>query len=477
VRHFLKTSHVMKNHPFPFSPIILRISATAIAAVGILLLILGMQKEITLVVNGEIQQISTSALTVRGVLRSQDYQPTEWDRVFPSLGTILWGDETVNYRISSKVDIQADGEEISLQTAEDRPENVLLQAGFSLFPKDRILLDGQEVGKSATLSAGEDHNIQVLRGTPITVETKTGTIQFISDGDTLGEAFQDEAFQILDADQLSKPLDTPLDGSPLLIEWIQAIPINVQIADQSITIYTTAETIGAALAGAGLPLQGLDYSIPAEYEAIPENHQVQVIRVREEVLLNQDKIQFSTTYQPDNNTELDGVSILSGGEFGITAQRVRVTYENDEETTRQLVKEWVLREPSPRVIGYGTKIVLRTENTADGPITYWRKITAYATSYNENCAGCNDWTYSGAYLQKGVVAVTRPWYRIMAQNKVYIPNYGFGSIEDIGAGVPFSTNWVDLGYRSEDYVSWHWYTDVYFLAPAPPADQIMYILY
>lgn len=467
----------MKNHLFPLSPIVIRISAAVISAVGILLLILGMQKEITLVVNGEASQISTSALTVKGLLRSQDYQPTEWDRVFPSFGTLLWGKETVNYRISSKFEIQADGNEVTLQTAEARPENILLQAGFSLFPKDRILVDGKQVDKGATLSAGEEYQIQVLRGTPITVKTETGSIQFISDGDTLGEAFQNEAFQVLDADQLSKPLDTPLDGSPLTIDWVQAKPINVQIADRSITIYSTAETIGAALAGAGLPLQGLDYSIPAENEPIPADNQVQIIRVREEILLNQDNIQFSTSYEPDNNTELDGLSILSGGEFGISAQRVRVSYENGKEISRQVEKEWVIKEPSPRIIGYGTKITLRTENTADGPITYWRKITAYATSYNENCAGCNDWTYSGAYLQKGIVAVTRPWYQYMAQNKVYIPDYGFGSIEDIGAGVPFSTNWVDLGYRSSNYVSWHWYVDVYFVAPAPPPDQIMYILY
>jgi uncharacterized protein YabE (DUF348 family) len=467
----------MKNHPFSLSPIVLRISAAVISVIGILLLIFGMQKEITLVVNGEIDQVYTTALTVKGLLRSQDYQPTQWDRVFPSLGTLLWGGETVNYRVSSEVDIQADGKEITLQTAEDRPENILLQAGFPLFPKDRILVNDKQVDKGVTLSAGEDYQIQILRGTPIIVKTETGTIQFLSDGDTLGEAFQDEAFQVLDADQISKPLDTPLDGSPLTIEWVQAKPINVQIGDRLITIYTTADTVGAALAGAGLPLQGLDYSIPAENESIPTDQQVQIIRVREEVLLNQENIQFSTTYEPDNNTELDGLSILSGGEFGISAQRVRVTYENENEISRQVEKEWVIREPSPRVIGYGTKIVLRTENTADGPITYWRKITAYATSYNENCAGCNDWTYSGAYLQKGVVAVTRPWYRIMAQNKVYIPGYGFGSIEDIGAGVPFSTNWVDLGYRSSNYVSWHWYVDVYFVAPAPPADQIMYILY
>ena len=84
------------------------------------------------------------------------------------------------------------------------------------------------------------------------------------------------------------------------------------------------------------------------------------------------------------------------------------------------------------------------------PITYWRKMTAYATSYDETCLGCNDYTSSGHYLDKGVIAVTLDWYRYMQGMRVYIPGYGFATIEDVGQGVPWSTNWVDLGYRHKD---------------------------
>ncbi len=475
--HLLQSATIMKIRSLSFNPIMLRISAVVISAVGILLLVLGLQKEVTLIVNGEPLLVSTSALTVRGVLKSQDQILTEWDQLFPPANTLLWGEETIYYRVSSSVEIQADGDLIFLQTAESRPENVLLNAGISIFPKDRILVDNRLIDEDTILRAGKDHKIQVLRGTPITIKTEGGAFSFISDADSLAEAFEKKAFKIIDADQLSLPLDTVLEGSPITVNWIQAKPLQVLLGDQSITVFTTAETVGPALAGAGLSLQGLDYSIPAEYDPIPEDRQVQLVRVREEILLNQEKIQFGTSYQADNSTELDGLSILSGGEFGINAQRFRVTYENGQEVSRELDKEWILREPSPRIIGYGSQINLRTENTPDGEITYWRKITAYATSYNENCAGCNDWTYSGAYLQKGVIAVTRDWYRYMAGLRVYIPGYGFATIEDIGAGVSWSTNWVDLGYRSEDYVSWHHYVDVYFLAPSPPPENIMYILY
>jgi uncharacterized protein YabE (DUF348 family) len=459
------------------NPLHVKISAVFLSVLGILMLVFGLRKEIVLVVNGETQPVTTYAITVGGVLRSQDYALSEFDHLYPAPSTWLWGEETIYLRISSTIEIQADGDTVTLQTAEIHPQNVLLEAGISVFPKDRILVNGELISEESTLAAGKQHQILVLRGTPLTILTQSGATFFISDKDNLAEAFASEGLIINDADKLSRQLDTPLDGSPITVEWIQAQPVRVLHGDQSLTILTTEETVGAALAGAGLALQGMDYSVPAEYEPIPENRQVQIVRVVEEVLLNQEQIPFTSTYQSDINTELDQLSILSGGEFGISAQQFRVIYENGQEVSRDLEKEWVLQEPSPRVIGYGTKINLRTTTTADGPITYWRKITAYATSYNENCQGCNDYTYSGAYLQKGVIAVTRDWYYYMGGQSVYIPGYGFATIEDIGAGVSWSTNWVDLGYRSENYEHWSHYVDVYFLAPAPPPENIMYVLY
>jgi 3D (Asp-Asp-Asp) domain-containing protein len=56
---------------------------------------------------------------------------------------------------------------------------------------------------------------------------------------------------------------------------------------------------------------------------------------------------------------------------------------------------------------------------------------------------------------------------------VYIPGYGFATVEDIGAGFS-DRHWIDLGYSDEDWVSWSGYVTVYFLTPIP--SNIMYVL-
>lgn len=458
-------------------PLLQRSAAGLAILVGMGLIVLGINKNVLLVVNGRSEQIATSALTVNGVLRSQEILLTDAGQINLKPGSLLWGGEQIILNQANPIEITADGETRSLETAERHPENILLELGLTLYPKDRLLVDGKISPEGALLSLGTPHQIELLRGSPVTVITETGEIQFISAEDTLGEAFENQGLEIFEADQLSKPLTTPLTGAALEIELIRARPLYVLMAGEVVTIRSTEDTIGAALTQGGIPLQGLDYGIPAEDQPIPENDQIKVVRVREEVLLNQEQINFSSEYQAANDLALDQLQILTGGEFGLQGQRMRIVYEDGVEISRQLEKEWVVQEPKPRIIGYGTQVNLETANTADGQITYWRKITAYATSYNENCPGCSNTTSSGAYLKKGVIAVRLEWYRYMKGLRVYIPGYGFATIEDVGGGVPWSANWVDLGYRSENYVPWSENVTVYFLAPAPAPENIMYVLY
>jgi hypothetical protein len=60
--------------------------------------------------------------------------------------------------------------------------------------------------------------------------------------------------------------------------------------------------------------------------------------------------------------------------------------------------------------------------------------------------------------------------------RVYIPKYGFATIEDNGPDPFPGQYWVDLAYKKEHYIPWSEYVTVYFLAPKPAPENIMYIL-
>jgi len=291
----------------------------------------------------------------------------------------------------------------------------------------------------------------------------------------LGQALAEIGLELHASDHIDPPLDTPLKAD-LTASLIPSIDLTIQDQDRQIQIRSAAATVGDALAEAGLSLQGLDYSEPAADQPLPEDGQIRVTRVLERLSIEQEPLEFNTELQPAPDAELDSQVILQPGEFGLLARRVRTRFENGEQVSQKVESQWVARQPQNRIVGYGTRVVVRALDMPDGPIEYWRVVTMYATSYSP-CRifkdRCDSYTASGATLQKGIAAMTGQWYYYSGGDRVYVPGYGIATVADTGGGIP-GRYWIDLGYSEEDYVSWHQYVSVYFLTPVP--SQIMWVL-
>jgi len=202
------------------------------------------------------------------------------------------------------------------------------------------------------------------------------------------------------------------------------------------------------------------------------------VRVREEILTDQQLIPFDTTYQALPNVEIDNLQLVQAGMPGVRRKLTRVRYENGVEVARVAESEAQVQKPIPRIIGYGSNVVLRTLDTPDGPLEYWRSYTMYATSYaakfTNRTPGTSSYgrTASGKILTKGLVAIDRRL--IPFGTRMYVPGYGLAEAADTGSGV--KGRFIDLGFDDFNYENWHWPVTVYFLTPAPPADQITWII-
>jgi 3D (Asp-Asp-Asp) domain-containing protein len=235
----------------------------------------------------------------------------------------------------------------------------------------------------------------------------------------------------------------------------------VSLDGKSVVIRAATATVGQALAEAGIPLQGLDYSLPVESAPLPEDRQIRVVRVVETVTLTQKSIPFTTLFEYSSDLELDQQAITRPGAPGLAVSRVRIRSEDGVEVSRQSESETVVRPLQDRVVSYGTRVVMNT-TTVDGiTITYWRALQFWATSYHPAETG-SDITASGMRLQKGVVAID-PDY-IPYGTQMYIPGYGFAEAADTGSIIG---RWIDLGYSDDDYVAWHQWVTVYFRWPPP----------
>ena len=455
-----------------------RAGLPVLVIVGLGLLYRGTARPVHLIVDRNPQTILTHARRVEGVLLGAGFELAAQDRVAPSNETRLrWNGESIPIiQLDRAIPILVEAKESQrvVVSAGEEPADVLWLAGEALFIGDRIQVNGLPL-LSDLLPARTEH-IVLEPAIPIRLE-QGGRIQTVfSAAPTVGQALWEAGIRLYEGDRLIPSPETTLDR-PLTVILTRARPLQIDIGDIVVVGRSAAQTVAQALSDIGTPLGGLDYSIPAPGEPVPEAGQIRLIRVSEQVQLEQRPLPFETLYQPLDNLEIDQRQFVEPGTYGVVAEQVRVRMEDGLEVSRAIEGQWVAQEPADEIIGYGTQIVVRSVATPDGQLEYWRAVQMYATSYSASRAGVplnHPWfgiTASGKPLTKGLVAIDRSL--IPFGTRMYVPGYGFAEAADTGGGV--RGRWIDLGYDDDNYLPWHQYLTVYFLTPTPPPSSIVYI--
>jgi uncharacterized protein YabE (DUF348 family) len=427
----------------------------------VLVALVALRKTVTLTIDGSSQQVTTYALRVSDLFHSQGVSLSPQDRLTPDLDTLLKSSQEVVLLHAIPVQILADGVLKSVNSPERLPASLLEQVDISLKRGDQLLSNGQTVDPTQPmpLDAGSI-SLQVVRSVSFTLDDGGKKRGLSSAAATLGSALWSAGDVLFASDQLSPTIDTSLT-SVITASLVRSFPLTIKTQFGDVFLRTSAATVGQALLAAHLSPEGLDYSLPTLSELIPSTRTIRLIRISEQVLIEQAPIPFENEFQPVSDLDLDSQTVVQPGEYGLSAERVRVRYEDGQEVSRQTDSQWVAQEPQPRIIGYGTNVVMHTTTVDGNTIQYWRALTMYATSYHPSEVG--NTTASGLPLKKGVVAVDTsiiPFY-----TELYIPGYGRAVAADIGGGV--HGRMIDLGYSDNDYVPWHSTVTVYFLWPPP----------
>jgi uncharacterized protein YabE (DUF348 family) len=434
-------------------------------------------KRVLVLIDGSQRSVRTHARNVENLLADLSLSVQPEDRLNVTLSKPISDEMIIAIKRARDIAIvSTTGEEI-IHSAATSPANILSDGGIRIFPGDEVWVDGV-----TRILPWEDN-----KTTPGKIRLKNGrSFSVLIDGDlqsyrssapTVGSALLDRGVPIFEGDRVQPALDGSLEqGATITIE--RARQVVVRLADKEMHLQSAGMTVGEVLIGAGLALTGMDYSVPDLEAPVPKDRSIQIVQVEEDVLVELEPLAFDTVYQPVDTLELDQLQVQSMGTFGVQAERIRIRYEDGEEVSRKVEEAVTVVEPEPRVIGYGTKIVVRTINTGSGTIEYWRAVPVYATSYSPCRLGvdrCGFVTASGTSVKRGTIGVIRSWFNQMRGWPVYVPGYGSGSIQDIGAGFS-DRDWIDLGFTDDEYEAWHDWTTLYFLTPVPSLDQIPWIL-
>ena len=217
-------------------------------------------------------------------------------------------------------------------------------------------------------------------------------------------------------------------------------------------------------------------------------------------------IPYETTYYEDDTLPIGTQAVISEGRNGEMICTAEVTYRNVVETNRNVIKQILNRQATPRIIAIGTADPLADidfsqfdvsdsndtvaeeyppeqttpeeesepededpveenepadveidypiigENnitTAFGEVlTYTHTMTVEATAYTKTDAGCDDWTATGTLARYGAIAVDPSV--IPYGTRMYIVSwdgsvvYGYATAEDCGGAINGAR--VDLYY-------------------------------
>ena len=447
-----------------------------LATLGLVLLFYATGKPANLIIDGQTMTYRTHASNVAGMLDEIGLFVGPNDRLYPGASTQLSWETgsipTIQVSSARPVIVESEAGSVLLETPETDPGNLASLAGMNLYPGDRLSIDGiPELVTSATPSHIKvDRSVQIR----LTIDGVERTLH--SAASSLGEALWESGIPIYAGDQLVPAAHTPL-SSPIQAALSRSRDLLIEVGPVDLRSRSAAQTVGEALAESGVHLVGLDYSRPGAEAPLPADGAIRVVRVREEVQMDQIPLPFETSYEPVHTLEIDNQNLVQAGAFGVLTNRLRVRKEDGAEVSRTVEGEWVAQEATPQIIGYGTQIQIRNVVTDDGSLDYWRAVEMYATSYSPSNAGIpadHPWygiTASGKRLKKGLVAIDRSL--IPFGTMMYVPGYGFAEAADTGGGV--KGRWIDLGYEDDEYVPWSGYVTVYFLAPVPAPESIVYI--
>lgn len=425
---------------------------------------------VTIIVGDMAQQTETHASTVANLLSEHGITLNNGDSVSPLPDSPVTSNLVVRVERSRPVTITIDGIPQTLQTNFNNPFDILRNASINVDENDLVIVDGTQANLMDLLIWPVPvTQIQVQHAVTVQINDNGQQQTIETTSSTVGEALFEAGVTLYLADTVTPDINTAITGD-VTITIQRSRPVTIIADGVSLETRSQGKTVASALADAAITLMGLDYSIPAENSPLRPGMHIRVIRVQEEVEIQQDVIPFETVYQADANLELDQRRVLQEGQNGIQQTNIRIRYENGVEVNRQPESTSIASEPVNRVIAYGTNIVVRTIDTPDGPREYWRKLRMYATIYYPAALGGDNVTATGRTLTKGVVA-SDPKV-IPYGTQLYVPGYGPGIMAD--TGMPTPRLWIDLGYDDDNWVPWSRWVEVYLLTPVP--ETINYFL-
>lgn len=329
----------------------------------------------------------------------------------------------------------------NIKTREKTVKEVLDQEDIKYTAEDSI--------KPALDSKVEDGmKIVIKRAVPVTIEVDGKNYELKTTADNVKEAIKEAGVELGEKDIVTPNLETKLEKNTK-IHIQKAIPCSIEVDGTTKELLTASSTVEAVLKEEKITLGEKDKINPPLDQKIEKNMKIQVTRVTEKTITQEEKVPFKIIKKNTSSLNKGTTRVVQEGQNGIKENTIHIVYEDGKEISREVIESKVTQKPIDKIIKVGTKqqIPKVTSVSSRGTVrrsATTRTLTVVATGYSSQDPGVNHVTSTGARLRKGVIAVDPSV--IPYGSKIYVPGYGYGTALDTGGGI--KGNRLDLAFNS-----------------------------
>ncbi|MFZ7132882.1 MAG: G5 domain-containing protein [Eubacteriales bacterium] len=295
--------------------------------------------------------------------------------------------------------------------------------------------------------------ILILTNNTIIIESEQENINYSFRGKTtVKDVLIKNDIVLKENDVVLPTLSTVLkDGDTITIKEAYAVRL---IADHKVYTFNTTNTnVQDIIRETGITLQALDIVSPSLEATLNKEGEetISIVRVTEEFEETKQELKYKTETQKNNSLDKGINKTIQSGKNGEMLIKEKVVYHDDEEYSREVVEQEVVKEPVNEVKEIGTNTLIATSR---GSKKFARTITVTATGYCP-CSKCVG-NHNGNITASGRASTA---YRTVAASSslsfgtnLFIPyfknasNGGIFVVEDRGGSV--SGNKIDIFFSN-----------------------------
>lgn len=256
--------------------------------------------------------------------------------------------------------------------------------------------------------------------------------------ESVGQLLADEGINLGVHDQVEPAVTVPLKkGMTVIVK--KSFSTRVLVDNSTLELKTVPKTVREILHELEIKLGPEDRVNYPLGEMIRSEAEIEVTRVKTEIVREDEEMPFRVVRQQEDSLEKGFSKVAQKGEKGLAENTFLITYEDGQETQKELVSKRIIKYPVTEEVKVGALQVVSRGGT---DYQFREAKTVEATAYTHT----GNRTKTGTWPKIGTIAVDPKV--IPLGTKLYVEGYGVGKAEDIGGAI--KGNRIDVFLDTEE---------------------------